>query len=986
MTSSKQPRLRLRQQVRAAIAGTALVVAAPGAFAATITVNATGDSAGGTDCTLRDAITAANDNTMTGGCIAGDDNNDIIVFGDGVAGSTIMLAGMALPTVMSGSTLTIGMAGDDEDDDDSSGGVTIDANDASRIFTNQGNLTLNGLTLTNGAATTAGGDADARSGGAILNDDGGLLVVNGGAMSNNTADRAGGAIEEASGASSDDDDDDNDASDNVRVTLNDVDFSGNDAGVNPGNGGALHVTGSGDIVVNGGTFDSNTAREGGALWNNAGTMSIDDATFTANTATGPSADQGGGAIYSESSGGTVTVTDSMFANNSVGSDDVDQDDGASSQSSGGAILASTDTTLSVSNSMLMNNSARRAGGAIEVLGGNTTTLDNVTASGNNAGMAPGNGGVLHVSGDADIDVIGGLYSNNTAVEGGAFWNNQGEMSFDGVSITGNEASGDDATQGGGGIYAETNDAGADSGTLTIVNTRISGNMASGTSGSGGGILVAPGATANISDSRIFANTANRAGGGIENAGGAVTMMRVTLGGTDSSAANDAGSNPGNGGGLHIGATGSTMVTRSSVGYNTAVEGGGLWNSGAGTLVVDTSTVSNNTASTGAGVYLDGAGGTITLDQASVTNNGGTGVEANTDDDMMDVGDSITIDNSLIANNDTDLGAGVTADTDDGNVTGTVAVGTYRLFGGTTPTQPLTDGSTAALDTNTDCADSDQRGAERPSDLGDGSCDAGAFELTDDPVLNVAMTSPGSVTANTDEDTSVVGFTLTNDSASAVTVAGFSGYINRGSMMADDVDLPEDFDLSGADLAVYADTNANGVFDSGETLAGSGEVDDNGSTFMVTFTNGGASIPANDAMSYVVTADLSDDEAVVAVIGSLMPVYAGGALLGLVGLLSVGGVRRRTQMLLIVASVAVMLTACSDDDNVDVGNGNGGDMGNGGMDGGDMDGGDQLAMGQVQFVVESLAASGADDLVIGDNLPVNGSIITFAVDDDMSTTE
>ena len=85
----------------------------------------------------------------------------------------------------------------------------------------------------------------------------------------------------------------------------------------------------------------------------------------------------------------------------------------------------------------------------------------------------------------------------------------------------------------------------------------------------------------------------------------------------------------------------------------------------------------------------------------------------------------------------------------------------------------------------------------------------------------------------------------------------------------------------------------------------------------------------------------------------------------------------------------MLTACSDDDNVDIGNG--GDMGNGGMDGGgdmngggDMDTANQLAMGQIQFVVQSLSASDTDNLVIGDNLPINGATVTL--DDDTSDSE
>lgn len=972
MTSSTQPRSRLRQQVRAAFAGTALVVAAPGAFAATITVNSMGDAADSTDCTLRNAIIAANSDAVAGSCTAGA-GPDMIVFNDSV--SSITLAGTALPTIMSGSTLTIGMA-EAEDDDEDATGVTIDANQMSRIFTNQGDLTLNGLTLINGSAITSGGDADARSGGAILNDDGGVLTVNGGAMNNNTADRAGGAIEEASGVASDDGDD-NDASDNVRVTLNDVDFSGNDAGANPGNGGALHVTGSGDILVNGGTFDGNTATEGGALWNNAGTMSVDGATFTANTATGPAADEGGAAIFGENTGGTILVTGAMFANNTAGTDE------DMSLTSGGAILLRAGGTLNVSDSVLMNNSANRAGGAIEVLGGTTTTLDNVTATGNNAGMNPGNGGVVHVSGDGNVDVVGGVYANNTAVEGGAFWNNQGEMSFDGVSIVGNEATGADASQGGGAIYAETNDAGADSGTLTIANSRISGNSASGTAGSGGGILVSPGATADITDSRIFANTSNRAGGGIESASGIVSLTRVTLGGTASGAANNAGMTPGNGGGLHVGGTGTTTIVDSTVGYNMAVEGGGLWNNTGSTMTLDTSTVSNNTATRGAGVYLNGNASAITLNFASITNNDGIGIESGS----ATTGVVNVMGASLVANNDTDIGDNITVDDMEAVLTGSVDVDTYRLFGGTTATQPLVAGSTA-LDTN-DCGstDTDQRGATRPFDVMDtdngGDCDSGAFELTDDPVVTVTSTSPDMVTANDDEDTSVIGFTLANNSADAATVAGFSGYIDRGTAMGEDGALPAGFDLSGAELNVYVDANANGMFDSGETLAGTGEVGDNGSSFTVTFNNGGASIPANDDMSYVVTANLSDDDTVTTVsVGSLMPIYAGGALLGLVGLLSVGGVRRRTQMVLIVASVAVMLTACSDDDNVDVGADNG-DMGNGGMDGGDN--GDPMTMGQVQFIVHQLNAAAGDDLVIGDNLPISGSIVTFEVDTDDTST-
>ncbi|GAB3678379.1 beta strand repeat-containing protein [Salinisphaera aquimarina] len=958
MTSLINPGDRLRRQVRWAIAGTALALAAPGAFAATITVNTAGDASadGDNNCTLREAVLSANANDAgSNGCVAGDDDNDTIVFGSGVADTTITLTQGALPIVTSALTVT--------------GPVTIDAAQQSRIFTNQSTLTLNDLTLINGMTLSGADDsADDRSGGAILNDDGGVLTVTGGAMNNNTSDRAGGAIEEASGA----------AAGVVAVTLNDVDFSGNNAGATPGNGGVLHVTGTTDIAISGGTFDSNIAFEGGALWNNAGMMTITGVTLSGNRAIGGAADQGGGAIYAEISGGTLVVSNSTLTGNNAGeADDAD----SNSVSSGGAILLGATATLTLSDSTLDSNTANRAGGAIEVQDGSTSTLTNVSLIGNTAnttgGGAGGNGGGLHVTGNATVDITGGVISGNTAVEGGGLWNNQGTMTLDGVAVVGNQASGDDATQGGGGIFAETAATeGGDSGTVVIGNSRIVNNQATGTSGSGGGVLVSPGATLNVTDSVIAANTANRAGGGIENADGTVALTRVTLGGSNSDFANNAGANPGNGGGLHTGGAGVVTVTRSSVGYNMAMEGGGLWNSGAGTLVVDSSTVANNSAGTGAGVYLDGAGGTITLDFASVTSNNGTGVEANTDDGAAGVGDSITISDSLIAANDTNLGEGVTASVDDGNVVASAAeaaLGVYRLFGGPTATQPLMAGSTA-LDSNDNCGDdddsSDQRGAERP--FGD-ACDSGAYELSDDPVLTVTANGPSTRTITADDSSAdVVGFTLANNSGNSVTVGGFSGSVELN------VALPPGVDLANADLTVYADANANGVFDSGETAAGTGTIQ--GSAFTVDFSDAaGVSIADGDSASYVLVASLGDDDAMAALL--MTPVFAGGALIGLLALCSFGGMRRRTQLLLVTAALALTLTACSDNDSVNVRDGmDDGGMGNGGM-AGNSGTAAVPALGDARFVVTTIDtadAGAADDadVIIGDGLPIRGPALTL----------
>ena len=969
MKNSLEGHHRLRRAVRAAIAGTA-VLATPCAFAATITVDSAGDGMNDNECTLRSAIMSANNNSSTGACAGGAGDADTIIFAESVTGETITLAQGALPTIVAGSSLTIG---NDADTD-----VTIDANSMSRILANQGVLTLNGLNLINGQTTSGSADAAERSGGAILNADGGFLTVNGGSMRNNTSDRAGGAIEDASvSEDNDDDDSDDESTDNVHVTLNDVDFSGNNAGANPGNGGVVHVTGFADVVVEGGTFDANQAIEGGALWNNQGTTSVTNATFSNNQANGADADQGGGAIYVNA--GNVVVTDSRFINNTVGDTDDDM-----SSASGGAIVANADTELSVSNSRFSGNAARRAGGAIEVLAGTSTTLDNVTASDNDAGGNPGNGGFLHVTGDGDVDVIGGVFADNDATEGGAFWNNQGEMSIRGASIVDNDADGADATQGGGAIYAETAAEGSDTaGTLTIFGTRIAGNSASGAAGSGGGILLSPGAVATITASRIEANTANRAGGGIENAGGDLTLERVTLGGLTADMGNDAGNNPGNGGGLHIGADGTTTIDDTSVGYNTAVEGGGLWNSAPGTLDVLTTTVANNTADRGAGVYQDGeTNAGISLSYVTVANNNGTGLGSG--------GADMNIANTLISGNDTAADDGIQISADDGNLLDDAGFnGRYRLYGGPTATLPLAAGS-AAIDMTDDCDETDQRGAERPVSMNDDSdsdCDVGAFELAGNPVLGVARVSLADVDASDGSAgvATVAALRLTNSGGDSVNVGGLSGYIQR------DDSQPSGVDFDSADLVVYADSNDNGRYDDGDMQVGSGAVSDDGTAFDVDFQSGsGVAISGGDDETYFLIVDLPGiGEVARNAVKSLthQPMLAGGALLALFGLISVGGLRRRSQFALVAIALTLALTACSDDANIDVDNVGNNDGGNNDNDNDDMR--DGLEANELRFVVDRLeptANSPETNLVIGDGLPVFGPIVTIGSPDDPMADE
>ena len=372
----------------------------------------------------------------------------------------------------------------------------------------------------------------------------------------NTAVRAGGGIEANAGS----------------TKLSDVVLSWNSAGPTPGNGGGLHLTGAGTVSVDKSLVTGNSASaEGGGLWNSAaGTMTISRSIITSNTASGTGADQGGGGLFNDGdgpTGGTMTVDRSTISANKA-------DAGSGS---GGAIL-NDEGKPSVDRTEISSNSARRAGGGVEANIG-ATTLSRTTLSGNSAGPAPGNGGGLHLTGAGTVSFDRGVATGNTAsAEGGGLWNSAtGTMDITRSEITNNTASGAAADQGGGGLFQDGE--GAVGGTMTVDRSTISANKADGASGSGGGILNDEGSLT-VERSEIASNTSKRAGGGVEANIGTTELSRTTL------AANTTGTNPGNGGGLHLSGAGSVTIERGSIYRNSAgKEGGGLWNSAPGTMIV-----------------------------------------------------------------------------------------------------------------------------------------------------------------------------------------------------------------------------------------------------------------------------------------------------------------------------------------------------------------------------------------------------------------
>jgi hypothetical protein len=191
-------------------------------------------------------------------------------------------------------------------------------------------------------------------------------------------------------------------------------------------------------------------------------------------------------------------------------------------------------------------------------------------------------------------------------------------------IANNSVSGDDVNVGGG-IY--------NSGKFTLVGSTISNNEASANAccrgfGAGGGIFNASTGTINVTSSVILGNktingTNKSYGGGIENAGGTLTVTNSTFSGNLTNGDPEAyGGGITNGGKLSV--THSTFLnnTVASSGRDDVAFGGGIANNYKGTLIVTASTFASNLASgvqdaLGGGIYNEGK---LTVTQSTFSHN------------------------------------------------------------------------------------------------------------------------------------------------------------------------------------------------------------------------------------------------------------------------------------------------------------------------------------------------------------------------------
>jgi CSLREA domain-containing protein len=374
----EKPNWRRMISLRIFVLAAFVLIASTMVEAATYTVTKTADTNDGacdTDCSLREAIAAAN-------AAAGD---DVIEFDQtAFAGTqTILLGGTELSIAGNGA-LTINGTGASR--------LSISGNNASRVFNvaSGANLTLNGVTVTGGKVT----GFQARGGG--IYNQGGTLNLTDSAVSNNSASGSsegnsnfGGGIYNQSGT--------------LNVTNSTISnnsaaggYSNNQGGGIYNASGTLNLTNS-TVSNNSAAGDSRSQAYGGGIIHQHGTLNVTNSTISNNSVSG--SDTRGGGIFNHGGffnnnilypSGTSNVTNSTISNNSVS--------GNIGDSRGGGIYNSF-TTLNLTNSNISNNSIsdsrESSGGGIYNFGGILQLTKSTVSKNSISGSISGYGGGIY---------------------------------------------------------------------------------------------------------------------------------------------------------------------------------------------------------------------------------------------------------------------------------------------------------------------------------------------------------------------------------------------------------------------------------------------------------------------------------------------------------------------------------------------------------------------------------------------------------------
>jgi CSLREA domain-containing protein len=242
--------------------------------------------------------------------------------------------------------------------------------------------------------------------------------------------------------------------------------------------------------------------------------------------------------------------------------------------------------------------------------------------------------------------------------------------------------------------------------VTIRNGRLIGTTCFDACGAG---VLTTGGSLTITDSAIDSNSAS--GSDVGNAGG-IYCTSCTLTITNSTISNNTASGPGwsVGGGILKTGSGTTTITNTTISGNSAGYYGGGFCVNAAVSTFTNVTITNNSASGGAGLYARNSGTQVTLINSIVANQvgGGDCLTVNGASPVSALSDSIDSDGSC-----------------GGATTANPMLSGLADNGGPTQTHALQAGS-PAIDAgdNASCPATDQRGTVRS----DGVCDIGAYEF------------------------------------------------------------------------------------------------------------------------------------------------------------------------------------------------------------------------------------------------------------------
>lgn len=359
---------------------------------------------------------------------------------------------------------------------------------------------------------------------------------------------------------------------------------------------------------------------GAGLFNNGGTVTIDNCNFLGNTGSGIAGGEEsmfGGAIYNKD--GSLTISNSNFHNNSLnvdlsfggaiynwrgtltitGSTFQNNSTGGSTSYGGAIISGDTGSTLYINSTNFYNNSSQDYGGAIFTVGvtdvsdctfqGNATiqsggaiyhryfmisyplTISNSTFDGN---VSVGDGGAIFTENECSVEDSN--FTGNSALKsGGAIYSSSGIHT---LHLDGNVFQENAALDAGGGVALRVDDD------FNISNNTFEGNSA----GNGGGVYIFQ-SIGSISDSLFRQNYADK-GGGIFNTASTLTESAVKLERTTLWE-----NNCEHNGGAVYNENAHLMMINDTLGYNSAGNGGGAMGNVSGFVEILNTTMAYNSA-------------------------------------------------------------------------------------------------------------------------------------------------------------------------------------------------------------------------------------------------------------------------------------------------------------------------------------------------------------------------------------------------------